>query len=151
MVLVEYPTVDIPLHDAHEETDTTIPNWISQLNSGNENEQTEAAQHLAENGTAALDELRVALVFGREGARESAAWAIAEIGGEEAVVALIPAIQDGSERVRVAAAQGLGRLGSMQARVQLELATTGDPSNTVRYAARKALISIRTAANSHNN
>lgn len=70
--------------------------------------------------------------------RGTAAWALGQIAGDEAVEGLAVAMRDRSWHVRVAAADALGRTGGSRV-ADLLIAATRDPVHQVRLTAVEAL------------
>ena len=105
-----------------------------------------AARSLGDFGAAADREALERAARGDDKAfvRQAAVESLGQIGGADAVAALIAAGSPAREKVpdvRAAAAAALARAGAGVARVKAALATmaSGDPSAKVRAAARRAL------------
>lgn len=133
----------VSIQQSDEAEQEFITNWIGRLNIADEAGRQAAAQTLVQAGSAALNDLYVTLVMGAAPARESAAWALGQLGGPEAVTALCDALHDSVEAVRISAARALGEIGDSRALFPLELTAMRDSQVTVRYVAEQSISRLK--------
>ncbi|HLG20087.1 MAG TPA: HEAT repeat domain-containing protein [Bdellovibrionota bacterium] len=76
------------------------------------------------------------------GDRAMAAWLVGVTGDASALPALRQVLKDGSAHVRSRAAQAIGRIGSVQGKIDCQRAATKDPDASVLQAGRQCLTLI---------